>query len=278
MRKIVRLLAIVAVLVPGALHAQPLEPVATAELVLRDGSRVYGTVERETETEVVFRTASGIVLTAARDQIVSLRTVHGILRDGEFQPADPNTTRLFFAPTGRSLKRGQAYLGVSEFMVPTLQVGVTDRFSIGAGTPLIFGLLDEGDRPFWLTPKLQVFSGGDTDVAVGTFHVFGMGENAGIAYVVATHGSAAQSVTAGAGMAYNADGGRAGVFMLGGERSVRRNIALITENYMTSKMDAVLSGGVRFFGERLSADLAFVVPVTGESIFAIPVVNFVYLF
>jgi hypothetical protein len=277
MKRIIRLTLALICLAPGVLEAQTPVAAVASELVLRDGSRVYGTVERETDTEVVFRSSSGVVLTAARDQIVSLRTVEGVVRGEEFHPADPNATRLFFAPTGRSLPRGKAYLGVYQFIVPMVQVGVTDRFSFGGGTPLVFGF-GEGDRPFWLTPKLQLLDRGQTQIAVGAFHVLGIGDNAGVAYVVGTNGNAARSITIGGGMAYGGDGGRAGVLMIGGDRAVRRNMKFITENYLLSTRDAVLSGGVRFFGERLSADLAFTVPVTGEFIGMLPVVNFVYLF
>ena len=38
------------------------------------------------------------------------------------------------------------------------------------------------------------------------------------------------------------------------------------------------SGGVRFFGERLAADLVIAVAFTEDGAFAFPVVNFVYRF
>ena len=40
----------------------------------------------------------------------------------------------------------------------------------------------------------------------------------------------------------------------------------------------IASGGVRFFGERLSADLALAFPIGANEFFGFPVVNFVYLF
>ena len=116
------------------------KPKITHELRLRDGSRVYGCIASESDTEVEFETIAGVRLVARRDQIVSLRRAQGRLHNGEFQPADPNNTRLFFGPTGRALPRGQVYLGMYEFVMPFVQVGITDRFSIGGGTPLVFGL------------------------------------------------------------------------------------------------------------------------------------------
>lgn len=73
-----------------------------------------------------------------RTDIADLRLVQGRVVSGEFQPLDPHDTRLFFAPTARSLKRGEGYVGVYEIFLPFVQVGVTDRFSIGGGTPSIF--------------------------------------------------------------------------------------------------------------------------------------------
>jgi hypothetical protein len=249
----------------------------TYELTLKDGSRLYGSVEQEDDTSIVFRSVAGILITAPRADVESLRAVEGTLTDGEFRPGDPNTTRLFFGPTARSLPKGQTYFGVYEFVMPSVQVGVTDRFSIGGGTPLFFGF-DESERPFWITPKLQVVDTGRTQVAVGAFHTFVDGENFGIAYGVVTTGRVGASITAGAGYAYSSDGGRGAVAMIGGERQASRHVAFVTENYIWKGGEGIVTGGVRFFGERLSADVGLAVPFgTGER-FALPVVNFVYLF
>jgi hypothetical protein len=250
----------------------------TYELVLRDGSRVYGTIDKETQDEVVLRTSSGVVVTAQQTQIVTLRPVTGRIVGGEFQRSDPNTTRLFFAPTGRALKKGEAYLGVYEVFMPSLQVGVTNRFSIGGGTPLLF-IGDEWERPYWVTPKVQLFDSGRVQVAAGAFHAFDTeNEGGGIAYGVATVGSHTGSVTGGAGVAYAIDGGRSFVAMIGGDRQIARNIKVITENYVWQNGNGVLSFGFRFFGEQLSADLGLAVPVGHDGLIALPVLNFVYSF
>jgi hypothetical protein len=248
------------------------------ELLLKDGSRLYGSVEREDDQEVVFRTHSGATITARRQDIVSLRLVKGRLENGEFVRGDLHRSRLFFAPTGRSLERGQVSIGVFEFIAPFVQVGVTDNFSIGGGTPLIFGI-EDFDRPFWVTPKLRVVNQERVQASVGVLHVFDTseGDSAGIAYGVGTFGSSDNAVTAGVGMAYSGDS-RGGLVMLGGERRVHRNFKLITENYLWKGGDGILSGGVRFLGERLSADLALAFPLGAGDLYAFPVVNFVYVF
>lgn len=261
---------------PTAPAPAPAGEVEMHELLLKDGSRLFGRIERENDKEVVFRTQSGASITAARAEIVSLRLVKGRVERGEFVRADMHRSRLFFAPTGRSLEKGQVSVGVFEFIAPFVQVGVTDNFSIGGGTPLIFGI-EDFDRPFWITPKYRVLNTEKVQAAVGVLHVFdtSQGDSAGIAYGVGTFGSSDNAITVGGGVAYSGDS-RGGIAMIGGERRIHRNMKLITENYIWKDGDGIISGGIRFMGERLSADLALAMPL-GEA-FAFPVVNFVYVF
>jgi hypothetical protein len=236
---------------------------------------VYGQIESESETEVVFRTTSGAAVTTPKTRIASVRPVLGRMIRGEFRPEDPNSTRLAFAPTGRALPRGQTYLGVYSGLAPFLQVGITDRFSAGIGTPLVF--TDDWDRPFWVSPKLQVYAGNGNYASVGVLHAFAGDDNVGIGYGVFTKETSGGAFTLGAGAAYSSHGVQSAVVMVGGEAPVRRNIKWITENYAWDGT-VVSSGGFRFFGERLAADLVLAIAFTDSSTFAFPVVNFVYRF
>lgn len=195
----------------------------------------------------------------------------------EVWPEDPNPTRLFFAPTGRSLRAGEAYLGGYEVMLPFVQYGVTDRFSIGGGTPLMF--VDGGEHPFWFTPKFQVVRDGSTAAAVGVLHFANMGDSsAGIAYAVVTQGTVDAAVTVGGGYAYASDDpGRAGepVVMAGGEKRLSKRLKVVTENYWFAG-NGLLSGGVRFLGDRLSVDLGLVSPLGSDITLVLPMVNFVW--
>lgn len=252
-------------------------PDITQELRLRDGTTAVGRIEAVDGTRVTFRTLAGATLTLERSDIVSLTTVGGRAAGREFWRDDPNPTRLFFGPTGRPLKRGDVYLGVYEIFIPFVQVGVTDRFSIGGGTPLIFG--GGGDRPFWLTPKFTVVSRPRTQVAVGAMHMLNIdGDNLGVAYGALTQGSRDTAVTLGVGYAY-ARGEDAGapVLMLGGEHRVHRHMKLVTENYVFEG-GGIASAGVRFITGRLSADLGLAMPLGVDEFFVFPMVNFVWTF
>jgi hypothetical protein len=188
-----------------------------------------------------------------------------------------NTTRLFYAPTARSLPKGQVYLGAYAVVIPFMQVGVTDRFSIGGGTPLLFGM-DDFEQPFWITPKLQVINTGRTQIAVGAFHAFADGHSGGLGYGVVTTGSEDASVTIGAGMTYAIDGPDVAIVMVGGEKRILRNIKLVTENYIWRGGEGTVIGGLRFLWRRLSADVGVAVPVGMSSIAVFPIFNVAYTF
>ena len=271
------LLWILFALPAGASGQSPAPLTSAAELVLTDGSRLYGAIVSEGDDEVVFRTTSGALITAPRERIVTIRPVVGRLIKGDFRREDPNDTRLLFAPTGRALPRGQVYLGVYQVSMPFVQVGLTDRISFGGGTPLLFGF-DESARPFWITPKVQILSRGGLHVATGVFHGFNVsGDGLGVAYAVVTMEGETGSATAGAGISYTSEGHRGAVAMLGADAPLRRNMKLVTENYLWNS-GAIVSAGVRFFGDNLSADLALGVIFLSDGVFGAPVVNFVYRF
>lgn len=153
-----RSLSMVGVLVLALLSMFPTRASADEiqRLTLTDGSQVFGHVESEEADGVRFRSVSGIVLSVPRAQIADIRVVEGHVLAGEFLPADSHNTRLLFAPTGRALKKGQGYFGVYELIFPFVQVGITNRLSVGGGTPLIFG--GGGTQTFWFTPKLQLLA------------------------------------------------------------------------------------------------------------------------
>ena len=249
------------------------------ELRLEDGSRLYGRVVEVEGDRVVFRTASGLQLALTRDQISDVRRVRGQLHEGEFRLEDPNRTRLFFGPTARSLPRGRGYLGVYELVMPFVQVGVTDRLTVGGGTPLIFG--EGGDsHPFWLTPKFQLLRGERTQIAAGVMHFLFTGDEdpVGIAYGVVTHGTPDASVTAGFGYGYESSDRGTWIGMVGGDKRLGRNVKLLTEGYLWQEGEGILVGGVRFLGARLSADLGLVTALGTDDTFVFPVVNVVWTF
>ena len=252
----------------------------TQQLELKDGTRAIGRVESINGDRFTFRTISGGAMEVDRAMVQDIGPVTGNVVNGEFWPADPKPTRLFFAPTGRSLKKGESYFGVYEILLPFVQYGITDRISIGGGTPLILG---RKDLPFWVTPKMQVYKATSTEVSLGVLHFFNVGDyNLGIAYGVVTTGSADSALSIGAGYAYERSGeegddGGSPLLMVGAEHRVSRRIKLVTENYVF-RDGGLASGGLRFLGERLSVDLGLVSPIGVGEFVAAPIINFVWKF
>ena len=74
--------------------AQPPDRI-TQQLLLKEGTRAYGRVERVADNILIFRTASGAAIEVATADIVALRPVVGDMRHREFCRADPHATRLF---------------------------------------------------------------------------------------------------------------------------------------------------------------------------------------
>lgn len=258
--------------VPAAVRAQDtsstmnLERMAggrTVQLVLRDGSSVYGTVLGVTPTTVRFSSALG-ESSIPRSSIASVRlmgaaTLHG----GEYWPEDPSRTRLFFAPTGRMLRSGEMYFADAYVFFPSIQGGVSDRFTIGAGMSVFPGIpLDE--QAFYATPKVGVYASPKVNVAVGALVAGAKSLSdespAGIVYGVGTFGGEDASVTIGSGFGFSrTTASSTALIMLGGSRRVSKSVALVSENYIATGSDAdgaLLSGGLRFMSERIAVDVA----------------------
>ena len=248
------------------------------EVKTTDGSKYFGYLQSETPERIVVRTPGGAIIELARADVLSMIETEGTVVGQEFRPADSNPTRLFFGPTARSLKKGEGYVGTFFYIMPTVQVGITDRLSIGGGTPLVFG---GGSFPIWITPKFQVYDSPRAAVAVGALHFLNIDDHSvGIAYAAGTFGSRDDAVTVGVGWAYsnndrNDEG--AAVVMIGGERRASRRLKWITENYIWNG-GGFVSGGVRFLGDSLTADLGLVSPLGIDELYVFPVMNFVWKF
>lgn len=271
--------------VPTAAKPAPRDTVV--EVRLRDGSVLYGRVVEETPERIVVVTVNGVRLEVPRAQVESLRASAGRVVEGAFWAEDPNSTRLFFTSTARPLKKGDGYVSSFMLFLPLVAYGVTDRLTIAGGTPILpvaFG------RMWYFAPKYTVSKRERSAFAVGALGFvlpedFADNGSVGIMYGAGTWGSRDRAITAGAGWGYVWASGTSGVsndpvIMLGGETRVSRRVKLITENWMftSGQTEGFVSGGVRFIGDRLSADLG-VGGFTGtDGGCCFPLVNFVYNF
>jgi hypothetical protein len=247
------------------------------EIRLVDGSVLFARVTVVDGETIVLVTSGGARLEVKRSQIRNARPAEGRVVEGEFWREDPNSSRLFFTATGRTLDKGDSYVGTYFVILPFFAVGVTDRFTLAAGAPVLFGELE----PFYVAPKVQLVRTAKANVSVGTLVFFFDDEKVGIAYGVATLGTPDDALTLGLGFGFSgADFSSQPVAMIGGETRVSRRLKLVTENYfLPDDTGLVFSGGFRIIGERFSTDVG-IAGAAGDGDFGccVPIVNFSYAF
>ena len=251
---------------------------------LLDGSTLYGRLENRTDTTFTLVTSNGVRVSIAQSQVRQMAPAEGRIVEGEYWAPDPNPSRLFFAPTARSIGNGSGYVGVFMIGLPFVAVGVTDRITLAAGAPVLFGMVD----PFYIAPKIELISTSKFSVAAGVLSLITLRdvtdddwETIGIVYGVTTVGSTDQALTAGLGYGYAGDdiSGQPAI-MIGGETRASRRIKLISENYFVAgETGAILTGGIRYVGDRFTSDVGILGALAGgESYCCIPLVNFSYTF
>src|SRR5690348_14090812 len=175
-------------------------PMITHRLRTTYGSMYLGRLidDRPQSDSIRFESEGG-VLTLARSAVRELTTVAPRdIHDGEYWFPNPNATRLFFGPTGRTLPRRASYYSNTYLWLNGVYTGVTDNFTLGGSVTVLPGV---SQQIGYITPKLGVFSSEDLNVSIGGLLGYnGFGGNSrerqfGILYSVATIGSADLSAT-----------------------------------------------------------------------------------
>jgi hypothetical protein len=258
---------------------------STVEVRLRDGSVLFGRIVERNDVRIVLVTGSGARLELTMLQVESIRPAR---RDsaGRNLRSDPNPTRLFFAPTARPLPKGEGYIASYFLFFPMMGFAVTDRLMLAGGTPILPGLMGS---IWYFAPKLTVYDSDKLSFAVGGLGFFAPVEDrssVGILYGSSTYGSPDKAITLGAGWGYTTEAGNAGVsnrpvILVGGERRVSPTVKLVTENwigYGDGELGGFVTGGARFIGDRLTADLGLGTALGVGGGCCLPMVNFVYSF
>lgn len=245
------------------------------EVRLADGSVIIGRVTELNEETVVLTTTGGGRLEIDRDQIREVRRARGRMVEGEFWNEDPSST--LFTATGRALAKGESYVGTYVIALPFAAVGITDRISIAAGAPVLFGNFE----PFYLAPRVQVLRTPRAQASLGTLVFFFDSEVVGIVYGVGTFGNVDSAISTGLGFFYSGDEvANEPAFLLAGETRVSRRIKLITENYLLpDAVGVVLGGGIRVIGDRFATEIGVIAAIAdGDADCCVPLINFSYAF
>jgi hypothetical protein len=218
-------------------------------------------------------------------KIQGIRTVpESSMQQGEYRFPDPNLSRLYYAPTGRMLPKGAGYIADYYLFFPTVNYGVSERFSFGGG----ISILPTGsmhDQIYYITPKFGIKQSEHFNLAAGALVIkIPVDKDVpliSVLYGVGTWGGADRSFTAafGYGMVDKKMADRP-MIVLGGEQRITRRFAFVSENWMMPGIDnALVSYGIRFITEKFTTDFAFLNPTSREAIFpGIPYIDFMYYF
>jgi hypothetical protein len=266
----------------------------TQIITMRDGSTLTGRITQVSEDKVVFSSTVGEV-TVPIDQIEDIREVaDSSMKGGKFWFPNPNQSRLYISPTGRTLEAGAGYFSDILLFFPSITYGLTNNVSVGGGFSLLPGI-DIDHQLFYLFPKVGMQASEKVALAASVLIVRlpdfdedddiisdeDQSQFVGVLFGTCTVGDGDKSLTFGLGDGFvDGDFADKPAVLVGGEYRVARRMSLVTENWVFPGVDdPLISYGVRFFGEGLSVDLAFVNILSEDAFFpGIPLLGVTYNF
>ncbi|MEI7661694.1 MAG: hypothetical protein WCK34_05845 [Bacteroidota bacterium] len=244
----------------------------------KEGSTYYGKLkDNRHDTLTLFIQDLGAVK-IPYSKIKKVETVeYMVMKHGKYWFPTPLPGRYFFAPSAFTLKPGEGYYQNTMLVLNSFNIGVTNWFSVGGGLELISTVasITAGHfKPtFFFTPKIGFKIADNLRIGCGMIYAQLLGNEfqLGTVYAVGTYGNPDYNITAGLGWGFSKAGSGEGSFgkhpmiTLSGTARLARKISFVTENWIIpytkdSKVvySPLYSYGLRFFGETLSVDLAFI--------------------
>jgi hypothetical protein len=276
-------------------------------LTTNDGKTFTGLLLSRNDKESVIKTESLGNLTISNSKIKDIKFIEkDQMYNGRYYFPNPHATRYFFGPSAVPLKKGEGYYQNAWIFANSVQMGVSDHFSMGGG--IVIPVL------FFITPKVgykvndNLYLGGGILAASTISSDIGFG--IGVGYGTITIGSQENNFTVNAGWgamkqqdyvldAYNNyvptrkwEFAKRPMFSISAMTRIAPKCALITENWFFATKDytdytyskpvynyhAVITFGFRLMGEKNSFDLALAMPLVGSGTIGFPYLDYVYKF
>ena len=261
---------------PPPTPAQPAAPVAappeetyllgrTYKVETQQGTTFTGSLVSMSLTTLEFNAAElgNIKLERTQIRLAELqRPTEAGVKPGYYDIGNGN--RLFFAPTGRGLRKGEATLQDVSVYLLGINYGITDNFSMGGYVSLLPGV-DLSDQLLVLTPKFSFPVSEKVHVGAGLMYMRvptidsnSKSVGAGIGYGAITYGGADNNMTFGLGYGFvQGDIGSTPIIQVGGQTRVSRKISVISENYIVADSRAGFGGlyGIKINWRRTSLGL-----------------------
>jgi len=244
----------------------------------KEGSAYYGKLkENRNDTLVLIIQDLGAVKIPYSKILKAERLEYMTIRNGKYWFPTPLPGRYFFSPSAFSLKPGEGYYQNTLLMLNSFNVGVTKWLSLGGGFEIIttIGSITAGyfKPTFFLTPKIGCKIAKNLRLGAGVIYIQLAGDEfqLGTVYGVVTYGNTDNNISGGVGWGYSKtrksdlEFQHNPMITLCATARLARKTAVVTENWFipyTSNgslaYGAIYSYGLRFFGETLSVDLAFI--------------------
>lgn len=269
-------------------------------IFLNDGSIINGKIKAFTNDIINVDTEKLGKVKVATNDVVQIYSSISSEEKSIILGDNPHYSRYFFAPSAIPLDKGEGYFQDIYLLFISANYAISNHTTIGAGFSILPGV-DINEQVFFINAKIAYpvtekfyLGGGGLYFSIGD-----LGGNIGIGYAVGTYGSYDHNITLGVGYGFTDDELMdIPVFTVCAMTRVSKRISLMTENwFITASTEeelppdftntktvrefvSLVSYGLRFFGDKLSVDLAFMnVPTEGEFFFpGIPYIDFVVRF
>ena len=261
----------------------PFDQTKTYKFVLYDEAEFIGKFVSRDTSNITIKTNS---IPKIEIPIIKIKTIEELndanYKYGVYWFPNPNPTRYLFGPSAFNLKKGEGYYQNTMVGLNSFNVGITDNFSIGGGLEL-FSLI-AGYPVFIITPKVGFKVSNNFNAGGGVLYAkAGDAGSLGIVYGLGTIGNVDHNLTGGLGWGFIEDEFSASpVITISGMTRLSKRVALVSENwFITSNgFDGIISYGVRFFGEKMAVDVAFInnPAIARTFVIGIPWVDFVVKF
>jgi hypothetical protein len=255
----------------------------TVVIDTKDGSRFVGKfIDRRSDTVVIQTESMGLIY-LAESQIKSIDEL-GAAKERSNNPSwfrNPYSAQGLFFPTGIGLKKGEGNYQNLMVGLNSVQYGITDHFSLGAGLEII-SLVTTGSPLFvYIQPKLSYSLSDSWHLSGGTYLFRSFNEFSSISNIFTlpfanlTFGNRDNNLTFGTFFPTqdNQDGQ---LFILSGQVRTGRKFALMGEVYTAGEGALVIFGG-RFMTESFNLNFGLFSPSILDSeidTFVIPYIGF----
>lgn len=241
--------------------SEPIDSTKIFKIELNDGSIYIGSILQKDSVSLVLKTLSIPKIEIPVSSVKSIDEVDkSNFKNGSYWYPNPHATRYFYAPSAIGLKKGEGYYQNTYLLLNSFNVGITNHISIGGGLELLSTFIAK-DPIFFITPKVGFKVSEKFHAGGGLLFTRIPGTTLGTIYGTGTYGSKDHNITSSLGWGFvDGEFSQRPILTLSGMTRISKRAALVSENWLipTDGYYGLFSYGVRFFGEKIAVDLAFI--------------------